>query len=51
VISNVRHAADAERMRKAVVAVTGAVALLLIGYVAILLMFQTSVAPATGVAL
>jgi polysaccharide chain length determinant protein (PEP-CTERM system associated) len=51
VISNVRHAADAERFRKAVVAVSGAVALLLIGYIAILLMFQTSVAPVTGVAL
>lgn len=51
IISNVRHAADAEQMRKAVVAISGAVALLLIGYVTILLVFQSSVAPATGVAL
>lgn len=51
IISNVRHAADAERMRKAVVAVSGAVALLLIGYVTILLVFQSSVAPVTGIAL
>ncbi|HVZ70380.1 MAG TPA: XrtA system polysaccharide chain length determinant [Rhizomicrobium sp.] len=51
VISNVRHAADAEQMRKAVVAVSGAVALLLVGYVAILLIFQSAVTPATGVAL
>jgi polysaccharide chain length determinant protein (PEP-CTERM system associated) len=49
VISNVRHAADAENMRKAVMAVTGAVALLLISYVTILLVFQSSVAPAAGI--
>ncbi|HTO40746.1 MAG TPA: XrtA system polysaccharide chain length determinant [Rhizomicrobium sp.] len=48
VISNVRHAADAERMRKAVVAVAASVALLLVSYVAILLLFQSSIAPATG---
>jgi polysaccharide chain length determinant protein (PEP-CTERM system associated) len=51
VISNVRHAADAERMRKAVVAVSASVALLLVGYVTILLVFQSSVAPAAGIAL
>ena len=51
IISNVRHAADAERMRKAVMAVSGAVVLLLVGYVTILLVFQSSVAPVTGVAL
>jgi polysaccharide chain length determinant protein (PEP-CTERM system associated) len=48
VITNVRHAADAEQLRRAVIAVSGAVGLLLIGYVTILLVFQTSVAPATG---
>lgn len=51
VISNVRHAADAERMRKSVVAVSGAVGLLLVSYMAILLIFQSSVAPVSGVAL
>jgi polysaccharide chain length determinant protein (PEP-CTERM system associated) len=51
IISNVRHAADAERMRKAVMAISAAVGLLLIGYVTILLVFQSSVAPAAGVIL
>jgi len=51
VISNVRHAADAEKMRRAVVAVSGAVGLLLISYVTILLIFQSSVAAVTGSAL
>jgi polysaccharide chain length determinant protein (PEP-CTERM system associated) len=48
VITNVRHAADAERLRRAVVASTAAVGLLLISYVTVLLMFQSSIAPATG---
>ncbi len=51
IITNVRHAADAEKMRRAVMAMSAALGLLLIGYVAILLMFQSSVAASTGVAL
>ena len=51
IISNVRHAADAENMRKAVMAMAAAMGLLLIGYVTILLVFQSSVAPAAGIIL
>ncbi len=51
VISNVRHAADAERMRRAIVGMSAAVGLLLIGYVTILLVFQSSVAATTGTVL
>jgi hypothetical protein len=51
VISNVRHAADAERMRRAIVAMSAAMGLLLIGYVTILLVFQSSAAPAAGIVL
>jgi polysaccharide chain length determinant protein (PEP-CTERM system associated) len=47
-VTNVRHAADAERFRKTIFAVTAAVGLLLICYVIILLTFQSSVTPSVG---
>ncbi len=44
VITNVRHAADAEKLRKAIMATSGAIGLLFLGYITVLLVFQSSVA-------
>jgi hypothetical protein len=48
VISNVRHAGDMERTRKSVIAVGATLGLLLISYIAVLMVFQTAVAPSMG---
>jgi polysaccharide chain length determinant protein (PEP-CTERM system associated) len=48
VISNVRHAGDMERTRKSVIAVGATLGLLLISYIAVLMVFQSAVAPSMG---
>jgi polysaccharide chain length determinant protein (PEP-CTERM system associated) len=51
VVTNVRHAADAERLRKSVLTIVAALGLLLICYVALLLLFPSTMALSTGAGL